>query len=109
MCKACKMDPAMVRKMYIGQGMVEPDDFYKETDYTPRKKKSNKVCKKSKTGDPCDFSVERVRGSWFNERTESWHWSTELICSRCTKRNWKSVKFWKSRTLPRVDKDSKVL
>lgn len=97
MCKACKMDPTEVKKQYIKQGMIEPEDFYDETDYTPRKKK--KGCKRSKDGSACNFTKSKTE-IWHHDREGYWHYWVTPVCERCNKKNWKEAKGYKSLTDP---------
>jgi hypothetical protein len=38
MCKACRMPPSEMKRVRQRQGALDPDDFYEEVNYTPRKK-----------------------------------------------------------------------
>ena len=70
------------------RGGVTPDDFEKEVNYKPRRKK--KGCKKSKDGSPCKFTIPVVVYSY--TRGEFRHDYMEDSCERCGKRNWSSYR-----------------
>lgn len=69
-------------------GAVDPDDFEKEVDYTPRRRK--KGCKKSKDGSPCNFTIPVVTYS-YRRKDEHVDW-IEDSCERCGKRDWTSYR-----------------
>lgn len=60
---------------------VDVEDFYKEVNYAPKRKKKN--CKKNK-GQPCNFTVVIKAHSWYDVVT----------CSHCGKHGkyiWKPI------------------
>lgn len=75
-------------------------DGYEDTPYRkPGGWKSRKKCKKSKTGEPCDFTVPLIKHSWYNKRDNLWSYWRIWTCSRCGKHgpyNWNN----RSTTLP---------
>lgn len=72
-------------------GAVDPDDFYKEVNYRPRKKK--KGCKKSSKGLPCSFTKKIVRHSWYNSARKMWAYNTVMQCERCHKNDWSTYQY----------------
>ena len=66
-------------------GAVDVDDFDKEVNYSPRRKK--KGCKKGK-GQPCSFTKRVVRNQWFSPSREMWAINTVMVCERCGKHDW---------------------
>ena len=68
------------------RGGVEVDDFDKEVNYSPRKKK--KGCKRSKDGAPCAFTKRVVRNQWYSKYREMWAINMVMVCERCGKHNW---------------------
>ena len=82
----CGCDYCMSRgyRRDFRHGAVELEDF-EDFDYRPRRKK--KGCKKSKTGEPCDYSVAVIQRSYYG-RDGWWHHYKTITCSRCGKHGW---------------------
>ena len=82
----CGCDYCMSRgiRRDFRHGAVDESDF-EEVNYRPRKRK--KGCKKSKSGEPCDFSVPIIERSYYG-RDEWWHHYRIMTCSRCGKHGW---------------------
>ena len=92
----CGCDYCMSRgiRRDFRHGAVDESDF-EEVDYTPRRKK--KGCKKSKTGEPCEFTIVKILHSY--PHTPRWrivgdedakymyHWTVKT-CERCGKHGW---------------------
>jgi len=72
MCSMCKMDPRDVAILRQRQGAVEVDDFYKEVNYTPRKKKTKRVREK-RTRPGCPEN---------NNGPHVYIWTTETVGAR---------------------------
>lgn len=89
MCSLCRMDPSEVKKVYQRQGAVDPDDFYKETNYTHKKKNTKKWCK-GKIGRKHEPVVELNRKYMYGkvkECTSSKWWGCyhHEVCKNCGK------------------------
>lgn len=69
-------------------GAVDAEDFTKEVDYAPRRKK--KGCKKSKNGEPCSFTKLVVNNQWWSPRMEKWVVNRVMTCERCGKHEWRT-------------------
>lgn len=82
MCKHCWGDEPLHHKDYI-RGGVDPEDFEKEVNYRPKKKKKN--CKRSKTDEPCSFTETKILREYYSKYDERWHYSTVTVCDRCGK------------------------
>lgn len=90
MCSLCKMDEAELKKVRQRQGAVEPEDFYKETDYTPRKKKNTKRWCKGKVGkehEPViELNTKRMYGNIRECRSGGWWYCFHHeVCKNCHK------------------------
>lgn len=74
-------------------GAVDVEDF-EDVEYKPRKRKrSSKVCAKSKTGEPCDQKGTKVKGTKrkYDPRTREFTETVPNIiscCSRCGREHW---------------------
>lgn len=70
-------------------GAVPIEDFEEEARHV---KKSKKGCKKSKTKEPCDFTVAINHHVWYSKYTERWQWWKIMTCERCGKHGpWTSM------------------
>ena len=77
MCGLCRADEAEVKRMYARQGAVDEEDFFKEVNYTLRKKRKGK-CKRSKTGEDHVFNASKHKHN--GPLTFRY-----FVCSRCGK------------------------
>lgn len=77
-------------------GAVNVDDFDKEVNYSPRKKK--KGCKRSKDGAPCAFVQKIARNQWYNHSREMWVINIVTVCERCGKHDWSTYGYGYSKT-----------
>jgi|SRR6478735_5657712 len=68
-------------------GAVDENDFTKEVNYKPKKKRNKKMCKKGK-GEPCSFTKEVVRNQWYSPHREMWAINKVMVCERCGKHDW---------------------
>lgn len=101
MCKACKMDPREVARLYERQGAVDVDDFDKEVNYQTRMKGrgysrggSHKQKAKTRPGCPGNDYKAHVY-VWTTESEEDdffsdyygFHKRQHRICAGCNKFN----------------------
>lgn len=80
MCDACR---ERGRKAKDAHYSVE--DFEDEPRYRKAKKRNRKVCAKSKTNEPCSFTVPVIKWSYFSKWDERWHYTKVWTCERCGK------------------------
>lgn len=95
MCSCCKMDPRDVKIMRMRQGAVGVEDFYKEVNYTPKKKVKAKPAKQTRPG--CsgnegkrhiyvwttEFNLEDLFFKFFG-----FHKYEKKFCAGCSKRQY---------------------
>lgn len=67
-------------------GAVDEEDFYMEVNYAPKRKK--KGCKRSKTGEACNFNVPVITYHYYSKYDELYHYRKEITCERCGKHGW---------------------
>lgn len=73
MCRGCRMDPAEEERVYRRQGAVDAEDFDREVNYRPKKKKK----------------AQRPRGCPSNDYKEHVYiWTTELEPTGWYKVSW---------------------
>ena len=74
------------------------DDGWEDTPYRKPGRanwngKKHRACKKSKSGEQCDYSATRVKGMKRNSEG-MWVENYIRVCSRCGKENWSFYSWW---------------
>ena len=90
-CAEARPDREAYRRGGIDDGW-EDEPYRKSSTAGWISRKRN--CKKSKTGEKCDYSKTVVKGSKRNKEGTGYEEIYVRVCSRCGKEDWSSYSWW---------------